>query len=970
MKSEVFILFGNQFWKLLLLCMMLLAIRLPGQNPVFTGPFHSEGMTFYLPHAGGDLEISVRVFKTAPGFRGTPPLKVTPAATLTLSDPDDRQVEFKYWRMADDQKEQCWVFRRTNATPGVWKLRNAFSTCGNLALELRTAPEIKFGVLFSRCKMLTEDLNNFRQSYFLVPPAAAFPPAWIPGAAKLHAYTWNIKRQTDPEQLHIHNRGVQTQVFDASGRPMFSCDIYEITGARLDLYGNAIIDLPFGYKELQIPVRGVQVTLSDSAGKTVLQLTPDNGAAVGLKQGEIYSMSITGKAEGYLTFDGFPIILCPDAETARKIGGDMTTATDGLRYPHRFQIKLLEWIHSLQKSDLEIAVESMEKYRQEWLADPANAALMPIFAYAEHILHSQKIDPAHPEFGSAEMNFHALTFLYSTKKPFNPYYGNKALEKRLLLHFIRKWLYLTEGGTFQDGRIAAEWTGYDAMAFVNDYIAFAMMAPLAEKKVMELWLEALRLPVHRLGMTRLGSENQSLHWVVKLYALHKATADPIYLDMARNLLRDTADVNMSNSMATGYPMEGFGVDATYTGISTAMLAFCVLFSGDDAAIPILERVYNLMNHSVAREPDGRLIGVTGFAHRTLGSWCRRQYHGGNNLLADRMKSAAVLATNKVPDAASAEQLFSRYARIPFPKDFDQWMQKEGIEITRYFFSEWEPVWYQSIFPIGAKLEDAKLPHESQECFEKDFNGEFHARRTAEYYAFLYTGNPCWRDFQWREIELPFQGLTRLVDGKVHSKHVAASWMPMQGINLFWTPGFGTFVAARNWSMYTQNLIRLDRDGKVADFQTSYSASSRKSDSAIELEHRSKFLGVTFRRRIMMQDDALEVQLDIEAPEIMQPHSVIEQLPFLQKPDLQFAWIENGIAQPLPGKNATALRASTPNGAVLLNFSRPINVRRGYDSELQGDLQQQHGLLELEISDSYDGSGKLEFSYSITGEKRK
>ena len=318
---------------------------------------------------------------------------------------------------------------------------------------------------------------------------------------------------------------------------------------------------------------------------------------------------------------------------------------------------------------------------------------------------------------------------------------------------------------------------------VNDYIAFAMMAPLAEKKVMELWLEALRLPVHRLGMTRLGSENQSLHWVVKLYALHKATADPIYLDMARNLLRDTADVNMSNSMATGYPMEGFGVDATYTGISTAMLAFCVLFSGDDAAIPILERVYNLMNHSVAREPDGRLIGVTGFAHRTLGSWCRRQYHGGNNLLADRMKSAAVLATNKVPDAASAEQLFSRYARIPFPKDFDQWMQKEGIEITRYFFSEWEPVWYQSIFPIGAKLEDVN-------CRMKAKNA---SRRISMVNSMLgalpnitpfFTPAILLARFPMARNRVAVPRLTRLVDGKVHSKHVAASWMPMQGINLF------------------------------------------------------------------------------------------------------------------------------------------------------------------------------------------
>lgn len=259
MKADVFILSENQLWRLFLVSMMLLAVRLPGKSSVFPGPFHSEGMTFYLPHAGGNLEIAVRIFKAAPGLRGSPSLKVTPSATLTLSDPDDRQVEFKYWRVADDQEEHRWIFRRADATSGVWKLRNAFSACSNLAMELHTEPEIRFGVLFSRCKMLTEDLNNFRQSYFLVPPTPAVPPAWLPETSKLHDSYWSTKRQTDPGRLYINNRGVQTQFSDASGRPTFSCDIYEILGARLDLYGNANIDLPFGFQETQIPPRGIDV---------------------------------------------------------------------------------------------------------------------------------------------------------------------------------------------------------------------------------------------------------------------------------------------------------------------------------------------------------------------------------------------------------------------------------------------------------------------------------------------------------------------------------------------------------------------------------------------------------------------------------------------------------------------------------------------------------------------------------------
>ena len=103
---------------------------------------------------------------------------------------------------------KTWTFRYEHAVPGVWQLRTTLSSNSNLALEFGTTPALAYGTMFSRCRIYASDFKQFNNHYFLVPP----PLAILGGAAE--------KFPVAPDF-----RGIQTDVFDAEGRPL-SCDIF------------------------------------------------------------------------------------------------------------------------------------------------------------------------------------------------------------------------------------------------------------------------------------------------------------------------------------------------------------------------------------------------------------------------------------------------------------------------------------------------------------------------------------------------------------------------------------------------------------------------------------------------------------------------------------------------------------------------------------------------------------------------
>lgn len=917
----------------------------------YQGRFESERTVVYFVHNGGPLELNIRISKVADGFRGSPPLKVTASALFTLSDPEEKVIEKQYWRKAPGEDGKTWAFRYDHAAPGVWQLRTTLSNNSNLALEFATTPTLAYGTLFSRCKIHASDFNQFNHHYFLVPE----PLAILDGAAE------------KVPLLRLTSRGIQTDVFDTEGRPLLSCDIFQISSAKSEFHGNANIELPFGAVEISRDTEGTTLVLNDAKKQKILELAPDNSADLHLQAGEIYQLKISGAAKGWITIEGLPAILCPDLETLNRIGGSVHRDEDGKVYPHKFQLEIKRWMRSLTESDLAVEAVPLLHYKESWLADPANKPLIRPFAYAGHLFKVQNTSiPEAIKHNDSPVNLDALTLFYALDKPFNPYFKNPAVMKRLYLYYLKKWLCLTESGFMWDDPRGyycggTEWSGAEGMLFCKESLALVMAAPYADKKLTELLGAGLAFNLHCLWNARLTCENQSLHWPLKTYALWMVTGEKIYLDMARDYLADVADPELSRGIKAGYLTEALGADCTYSGISTSLLALAARFSGDDAALPLLKQVFELMSYTITREPDGSLSGVNGFAHRTIGTWLNRQYDGGAELLSDKFESAALVNKRTDPDRAELEKEFSAYSEVSVPEDLKSWIPG-GENMFRYSFTSFDRIWRNSLIKLDKDIANPKTPAEESTSFERQFNDEFVAKRTPAYYAFFYTGNPDWRSRLWRTVQSPFPEGSELENGRIHSKQASRPWMPLQGINLFWTPAFGKFVSAHNWTMYSQNLVRLERDGKVVDFPTCYSAESRIQQGRIDLLHKSKFEGIRLRRSIEEAHRSVKVKIEVSSPGRIPPCQLIEQIPYLIKKDLSFSSMDGKVR---------SLRASLPSGAgILLKFNRPVTIRQGpVSTAVFNSPDRQIGLLEIVFEETFTGEDESRLSYEIRADDK-
>ena len=941
----------------------------------FKGPWSSEGMIFYLVHHGGPLKIDV-ILKKNPGYLGNPVLKNTPSSLLVLLNPEEKAVSYKYWRVSPGETEKQYTLNIPDAKAGIWQIRHTFPFSSNMSLQFETTPKLEYGVLFSRSRILNKDMQNIRNSYFLVPKPVT---------------PLNLKQPTPKDykktiqKLHFSVHSRQTDFFDSNGKKLVTADIYEIVSAMPDLYCNSNIELPFGTTERTKYVSGPTARIRTLNRDVVASVPQNSGVELPLKENEIYQLLLTvpqGEKDmpdgsGYLSVDGFPVIFCPNPETARKINGSIIKASDGRQFAYRFQKEMYEWIKSLKKSDLEIKAVPISKYKKEWLSDPRSAYLLPLFAYAEHMFKSQEIEPEKLTFGTSPLNLNQLTLLYTLKRPYNPYYGNKALMNRIFLLYFRKWLSLSESGAFHEDPEAGaycgglEWSGWEGMVFTADYISLVMMQPLADKKLLNLWAEAMQFPIYRFWCHRLTCENQSLHWPLKAYAMNMATGNPLFKTLANDYLKDLADPELSRSMKTGYYMEAYGLDGTYPGISSCLLAFAARFAKDNTAYGSLKTFYNLMAHTVVREPDGKLASVNGFGHRTAGTWLNTQYGGGICLMDDIMEEAAVVSRKDVYAKKLTESEFDFHAKLKVPSDLTKWCQTTGKILFGAGMDCWLPMWFKSILPIGETLPNAKLPIEKSNDFERNFNNEFYARRTPEYYTFFYTGNHTWRWHYLRSFTDPLPSGTKIKGGEVYTANPSSPWMPMQGMNLFWTPEFGIFVSAHNWSMYSQNLLRADRNGNVVDFPTAYSTESILQKDSVETSRDTKFLGLKINRKSIMKKDSVEVQLKVSARNRIVPVELIEQIPYRLKPDLKFTAYSGKKETAFPGKNITVLRVSRSNGSsVLLRFNRPVEIRQGMKSSATFNYPKFYiGVLEIVLNTKFDGSKEEKISYTLSGEDK-
>ena len=224
--------------------------------------------------------------------------------------------------------------------------------------------------------------------------------------------------------------------------------------AHKDRLKDAFVYVPKGAQDIglalteEIQPYSWTVSVRQEDGKEVGHTTPRTSYSYLILKDAIpetvYRVSVSGSQAGCcLSMDGLPFVLCPDADTARRIHGGVEVDGKGRWTYHHSARELLRWSESRRPEEL--AVEAKPPEKPFPLLDRRKGITT---ADAPRILESQDLDPKSPSFGvfkdtgdkEFEKKFNcfgskadALTQLFTSDRKDNPYFGDQALLRRVLL---------------------------------------------------------------------------------------------------------------------------------------------------------------------------------------------------------------------------------------------------------------------------------------------------------------------------------------------------------------------------------------------------------------------------------------------------------------------------------------------------------------------------------------------------------
>ncbi len=363
--------------------------------------------------------------------------------------------------------------------------------------------------------------------------------------------------------------------------------------------------IPEGTKQFDWVSYGSDLKLQDASGKPIHGKKAD----VSDRIGEVWQGSILLRPDNpyyRLGFNGMPVILCGDAATAKAIRGSVEKASDGTLYAHKFQVRMHDWLRNLKKSDMDVKIVDLRTLKKEFEAEPKASGLLGpwgIFSHINYQLQNQNTTPESKDFGKV-INPVALSVVNSLNAPFNPYCGK--LDNRLLASVLPALLRLKESETNEDS--CNNYSGGDALVYVSIAQALGEGAnSIRDKALRELWIDGARRTADRFSMFRVSCENQSSHWPFCYTQLYHATGDKTYQRMAADFILGISTPGRNPFMKTGYQEEAYGPDATYQGLGACYQAAYYRMNGDPVALEGLRAIHDFMNHSVVREPDGRLV---------------------------------------------------------------------------------------------------------------------------------------------------------------------------------------------------------------------------------------------------------------------------------------------------------------------------------------------------------------------------
>lgn len=712
-----------------------------------------------------------------------------------------------------------------------------------------------------------------------------------------------------------------------------------------DQFADSYVYLPPGLKQLPVKASGqlTRLALLDEQDQVRLELDAAKPEGkVDLPAGEhVWRLQATGKDFYSLDFGGLPIILCPSPEVARAIKASVDVMPDGTLCFFKHQVaawKLLQEYKRRPARDYEVKVEPLEKYRAAYLKEPARNQLLfgyyGVMSVLPPILASQCLDPQSRWFGSiwewkdkdgnartdnpfadydrlGMEEFAAtnkdLAALYWLKADFNPYYHNPRLLNRIIIAALLDQLVMKEAEYVNRDNI--QYGGIQAFTITHSHSgAFSLVYKDVPPAVQAIWKAGQERLTDRFLYTTVGGcTNQ---WAILLSGLWRyvqGTGDPVRREALLRNLQWMLDFKAAGQAPAGYMTEASGPDATYNGITGHSLAELWSDTQSPGLLAGLRKCYDLFNHTVAPEPDGTVLGSSGYCHRTPGDWTSPQYGAGLGVMAKVLPEAAVRYPNWVPWAHPAP-VTDEASRQKAIEDLDKqlkylpedWFAQVSANTSRASgafdigFANWRN--------FSDKMVPGKLPMVAEERFARNFGNEFFCVRRPAYYAFLYGGVAYG---EWQSGTRP----------KSYHEQFPAN----DGLCLFWSPDFGVSLLTKNWGAGQTNTLLADRGAGQVDWPWYWSVKSTfdTAQGTATLTGKFKDLPLSYNRVYRFADDRITCELTVTAAAAVKLVALSECLPF------PLADVKPGQAAKVV--DATTLTFSKDGRGHTVKFAQPQTV---------------------------------------------
>lgn len=621
--------------------------------------------------------------------------------------------------------------------------------------------------------------------------------------------------------------------FGVFGYPYLAC--------RDQQFADAYIDLPPGLTSLQVRA-GEQmqaVTIRDEADAEKLKIAGAGAVAAALPSDgdQIWRFSAVANKVGTLNFGGMPIILCPDETSARAIHSSVDVLDDGTICFHKFQVRaheILKRYRGMPPSAFVVRPLVMVRQKQAWLAEPVRNQLLlgpyGVFSGLDVSLAEQVVDGRSPWFGcirpprtggAAEGNpwttytrlgltraaptISTLAAVHSVHERFNPLAGDQALRNRICIAALQELMMLREF-ELPFPEIDEYQGGERAFTFARSTLAFPLVVRECPEDVRDVWTEGLRRWVDHESVSQVCLTTNQWSFIIRaIQQFAEGVDDPWYHVLVQRHLRWLLTRNQFGHgfMPAGYFTES-GPDATYSGIGLHNLGWVQRRTNDPKLLDALRQTYNLFNHTVAPEaaPNTAVwMGSTAFGSRTPNDWNRPQWTAGVNMMCGEIAEAAPLIgrawMSQAPpiDAAMlrfAEQQTTSMLTNLDRQAFEQIGERTLTDAGDIGFASWQA--------FAERPLHGRLPVLESNSFTRVFADEFMCVRRPSYYTFIYTGKPM-ADWQRQSRELNTRRQYPRNGG---------------GLCMFWSPGMGSSLLAKNWSAYASQCIIAERDRATGD----------------------------------------------------------------------------------------------------------------------------------------------------------